>query len=72
MDDLALIKTVGDDEDYFSEKSLDESNDGWEPLSQSIKLQRSLIEKLCDAGRHNLADNVDFDKSAIKSKQFVF
>jgi len=72
MDDLAAIKPIGTDLACFSEKSLDESNDGWGPLLDSLESQQILIEKMRAAGREDIAINIDFVDSAQKSSQYVF
>lgn len=72
MDALAAIRPNEDDRQYFSEKAIDESDDGWSPLLSSADLQAKLIEKLRKAKRDALADSLDFMAEAARSKQFIF
>jgi thiamine kinase-like enzyme len=72
MDMLAAIEPTNRDKEYFSSETLNETDDGWQPLKASKELQETLVAKLCGAGYCNLADTLDITKEAERGAHFVF
>ncbi len=71
MDELASLSTDGTG-DLFLIGLDTEADDGWSELLASDKLQQSLLQKLKDADKKQLAETLDFTKEAKLSAAFRF
>ena len=72
MDALAAIIPGDEDKTSFQQSTIDETDDGWQPLIEDVDRQAILLSKLRAAGHDELADTLDFAAMAERSAQYVF
>lgn len=72
MDILAAIVPGDEDKTSFQQSTIDETDDGWQPLVEDVDRQAILLSKLRAAGHDELASMLDFAAMAERSARYVF
>lgn len=72
MDALAAIIPSDEDKALFEQSTIDETDDGWQPLVEDAERQAILLSKLRAAGHDEIADTLDFAVMAGRSARYVF
>ena len=72
MDALAAIIPSDEDKTLFEEKTIDETDDGWQQFVEDADRQTILLSKLRAAGHAEIVDALDFTAMAERSARYVF
>ncbi len=72
MDALAAIIPTNEDGIHFEQKTIDETDNGWQPLVEDAERQAVLLSKLRASGYDELANTLDFATMAERSARYIF
>lgn len=72
MDALAAITPGDEDKASFEQSTIDETDDGWQPLVEDVERQAMLLSKLRTAGHDELASTLDFVAMVERSSRYTF
>lgn len=72
MDVLSQIMPLEKDFKFFSERNVNENDDGWLPLLESVELQQKLLDRLSKSENTTTIEIINFKAEDDKVKNFKF